>query len=378
MIKKQGIKPFPEKVSKEKVYETIDNLGCVQIDTISVIERAHYLTLWSRLGNYNKNYLDELAYKDKRLFEYWAHAACFIPFKDYRYYLHAMDIRNKEMRKRFVKRTGKDEGVLDAVLNRIKDEGALSSKDFVGPKRKGGWWNRKAEKIAMDYMYGAGILMVSKRVNFQRYYDLTENVLPSGTNTNPPSEDERLDYFLRKTMECLGVVKAEDLRKYYHHHSIKLGLSRKLVDDRLKRMDGLVKCTLEGDNEQHYFLEEDLSKLEQSNDFHFEDVRLFVYFDNMMWNRERIEHLTGFVPKLEIYIPVDQRVYGYYTLPILYGDTLVSRIEPKMNRKEKKLIIKDYWKEESFDETKDYREKLERNVENFAAFHGANKIEWLC
>lgn len=377
MIEKQGITSFPESVSKTKVYDTIDSLGCLQIDTISVIERAHYLTLWSRLGNYEKNHLDELAYKDKKLFEYWAHAASFVPFKDYRFYLHAMDVRKDEMKQRFVKRTGKDVEVLDTVLARIKDEGALSSKDFEGPKRKGGWWNRKTEKMAMDYMYGAGVLMVSERINFQRYYDLPENVLPSSIETTPPSENERLDYFFNKTMDCLGVVKAEDFRKYYHHHSIKLGLSRKQVDDRLKEMDGVEKCSLEGDKEPHYILENDTSKLDETKDFAFDDVRLMIYFDNMMWNRERVEHLTGFVPKLEIYVPTDQRVYGYYTLPVLFGDTLVARIEPKMDRKEKKLIIRGYWKEEGFNETDDYRDKLERNVENFAAFHGADEIEWL-
>jgi uncharacterized protein YcaQ len=377
MIEKQGITSFPESVSKTRVYDTIDSLGCLQIDTISVIDRAHYLTLWSRLGNYEKKHLDELAYKDKKLFEYWAHAACFVPFKDYRFYLHAMDVRKNEMKQRFIKRTGKDVEMLDAVLARIKDEGALSSKDFDGPKRKGGWWNRKNEKMAMDYMYGAGVLMVSDRVNFQRYYDLPENVLPPSIDTNPPSEDERLDYFFNKTMECLGVVKAEDFRKYYHHHSIKLGLSRKQVDDRLKGMEGVIQCELEGDKEAHYILEEDTSRLDETKNFVFDDVRLMIYFDNMMWNRERVEHLTGFVPKLEIYVPTDKRVYGYYTLPILYGDTLVARIEPKMDRKEKKLIIRGYWKEEGFNETDDYRDKLERNVENFAAFHGADEIEWL-
>jgi uncharacterized protein YcaQ len=377
MIQKQGISSFPDLVSKEMVYDTIDNLGCLQIDSISVIERAHYLTLWSRLGNYNKDYLDHLVYKDKKLFEYWAHAACFVPLKDYRFYLHAMDVRKEEMRTRFVRRTGKDEDLLDAVLDRIKKEGPLSSKDFEGPKRKGGWWNRKAEKVAMDYMYGAGILMVSRRVNFQRYYDLQENVLPSSVDTTPPSEEERLDYFFRKTMKCLGVVKAEELRKYYHHHSIKLGLTRKQVVDRLNEMEGLVRCTLEDQKEQNYILEEDIPLLDKTKDFDFEDVRLLIYFDNMMWNRERIENLTGFVPKLEIYVPVDKRIYGYYTLPILYGDTLVARIEPKMERKKKKLIIRGYWKEVFFTETEEYRDKLQRNVENLATFHGAEEIEWL-
>lgn len=377
MIMKQGITGFPESVSKDNVYETIKNLGCLQIDTISVVERAHYLTLWSRLGNYEKGHLDELAYRDKKLFEYWAHAACFVPLEDYRYYLHAMDVRKDEMKAGFVKWTGKDEEVLDQVFQRIKNEGPLSSKDFEGPKRKGGWWNRKAEKMAMDYMYGAGILMVSDRVNFRRYYDLPENVLPSNINLDKPSNDERLDYFMHKTMDCLGVAKADEFRKYYHSHSIKLGMNRKQVDARLKEMDGVTQVALEGDEEPYYILDKDFPQLESTDDFHFDDVRLLIYFDNMMWNRERVEHLTGFVPKLEVYVPAAKRVYGYYTLPVLYGDTLVARIEPKMERKEKKLIIRGYWKEDWFKETDEYGDKLERNVENFAAFHGAEEIEWL-
>lgn len=375
MIMKQGIKEFPETVSKETVYDTIDNIGCLQIDTISVVERAHYLTLWSRLGNYQKDHLDTLAYKDRKLFEYWAHAACFVPFKDYRFFLNSMKEREEEMRPRFQKRTGKDPEILDQVLQRIKDEGALSSKDFEGPKRKGGWWNRKAEKIAMDYMYGAGILMVSDRINFQRYYDIPENVMPSGIDTTAPTEEERKNFFLRKTMECLGACKPEEFRWYYH--AARIGMTRKQVASYVKEMDGVVACTMEGDNEPYYLLEEDIPLLQETENYSFDDVRLLIYFDNFMWKRERIEHLTGFVPKLEIYVPAAKRVYGYYTLPVLYGDTLVARIEPKMDRKEKKLIIRGYWKEDWFNETEEYRDKLERNVEIFADFHGAEEIEWL-
>ena len=113
------------------------------------------------------------------------------------------------------------------------------------------------------------------------------------------------------------------------------------------------------------------------DDFDFDDVRLLIYFDNLMWNRERVQHLFGFESKLEIYLPQDQRVYGYYHLPVLYGDQLVARIEPKMDRKEKKLIIRGYWIEPGFRETDEYREKLEKNLADFAAFHGAEVIEWL-
>ena len=378
MIEKQGITQFPQSNSKKSVVDTISRLGCLQIDTISVIERAHYLTLWSRLGAYDMNHLDESAYKDRNLFEYWAHAACFVPYDDYRFYLHAMKVRQDEMKARFVKRTGKDVEVLDQVLARIKDEGPLSSKDFEGPKRNGGWWNRKTEKVAMDYMYGAGILMVSDRVRFQRYYDLSENVLPSWVAVEPPSDDERTEFFIRKTLQCLGAIKPIDVRKYYHHHSVKLGQTTKQIEERLKGLDGLKEVNVEGDKKKHYCLDEDVKMLQIiDDDFGFDDVRLLIYFDNLMWNRERIQHLFGFESKLEIYLPQDQRVYGYYHLPVLYGDQLVARIEPKMDRKEKKLIIRGYWIEPGFRETDEYREKLEKNLADFAAFHGAKVIEWL-
>ena len=378
MIEKQGITRFPESNNKKSVVNTIRHLGCLQIDTISVIARAHYLTLWSRLGTYDKNYLDESAYKDKKLFEYWAHAACFVPYDDYRFYLHAMTVRENEMRARFVKRTGKDVEVLDQVLARIKDEGPLCSKDFEGPKRNGGWWNRKTEKVAMDYLYGAGILMVSERVRFQRYYDLSENVLPSWVDVEPPTEDERIEFFIRKTLQCLGVIKPVDVRKYYHHHSVKLGQTTKQVEERLEGLAGVTGFKVEGDKNVHYCLNEDVERLETiDGDFGFDDVRLLIYFDNMMWNRERVQHLFGFESKLEIYLPKDQRVYGYYHLPVLYGDQLVARIEPKMDRKNKKLIIRGYWKEPEFKATEEFREKLDGNLADFAAFHEAEKIEWL-
>lgn len=379
MIEKQGITQFPKSNGKKSVVDTINRLGCLQIDTISVIARAHYLTLWSRLGTYDKNHLDESVYRDKKLFEYWAHAACFVPYEDYRFYLHAMKVRKDEMKTRFVRRTGKDVEVLDQVLARIKDEGPLCSKDFDGPKRNGGWWNRKTEKVAMDYMYGAGILMVCDRIRFQRYYDLSENVLPSWVNVEPPSDDDRTEFFIRKTLQCLGAIKPIDVRKYYHHHSVKLDQKTRQVEERLKELDDVRGFKVEGDKNTHYGLDKDIGRLQTiDEDFGFDEVRLLIYFDNLMWNRERVQHLFGFESKLEIYLPQDQRVYGYYHLPVLYGDQLIARIEPKMDRKEKKLIIRGYWTEPGFKETDEYREKLDRNLENFATFHGAERIEWLC
>lgn len=379
MIEKQGINNKVTNANKEDVYNTIEKLGCLQIDTINVIERAHYLTLWSRLGNYKKPYLDNLAYKDRRLFEYWAHAASFVPIKHYRYYLHSMSKRREELLTKLQTRTGRGQKLIDHVLQRIKEEGPLASKDFDSEKKqKGGWWNRKDEKVAMDYLYGAGILAVSYRENFQRYYDFTENVIPSSVDTEPPTDDERILFFIKKTMNCLGVIQPKEAREYYQHWAVHLGRTSSQVEELLKAQEYMTSIEVEGGS-QYYCLQDDVIRLDEiDNDFDYEHVQLFVYFDNFMWNRQRIKDLFGFESKLEIYVPVKERVYGYYHLPVLYGDRIVARIEPKMDRSENKLIIRGYWVENNFTETEDYNNKLMKNLEDFATFHGTKTIEWLC
>jgi len=380
MLEKQGVGRFPDHVDKSDIYDTVYSLGCLQIDTINVVERAHYLTLWTRLGQYDKKDLHEVAYRDRLLFEYWAHSACYIPFKDYRYYIKSMNVRREEMRARFSKRSKADPELLDRVLSRVRDDSPLSSKDFEGPKRRGGWWNWKPAKLALELLFGAGILLIDRRENFQRYYDLTENVLPANVDTAEPDEEERTRFFALKTMSCLGLVKPQEVRKYYHHWSIKLNRTSKQLQELLDRLvseEEAVKHSVDGDKNPYYCLPGDLDRLEElGSGFGFDEVRLFVYFDNMMWNRERIMELFGFERRLETYVPRDQRVYGYYHLPVLYGDRLVARVEPKMDRENNVMIIRGYWVEDGFEPTEDYEDKLSRNIEEFARFHGAEDVEW--
>jgi uncharacterized protein YcaQ len=380
MIEKQRICNPSGSSDKESVYSMVDALGCLQIDTINVVERAHYLTLWSRLGLYEKRSLDALAYEDRRLFEYWAHAACYVPLKDYRYYMHSMEVREKAIINRLNKRTGKGRELVEHVLQRIRDEGPLASKDFDSEKKqKGGWWNRKDEKVAMDYLFGAGVLGIHSREKFQRYYDLMENVLPSWVDTEPPPDDERVWFFVEKTMRCLGVVEPKETRKYYQYWAVNLGRTASQVEELIKKQEDVSSIEVDGESSQYYCLSEDAARLEEiDDDFGFNDVQLLCYFDNFMWNRKRVKSLFGFESKLEIYVPVPERVYGYYHLPVLYGDRLVARVEPKMDRSENKLLIRGYWLEPGFKETEDYRAKFEKNLEDFAAFHGTETIEWLC
>jgi len=381
-IEKQRFGPRRKPVRKEDVLETVRALGCIQIDTINVIERAHYVTLWSRLGSYDKEHLHQLAYEDRLITEYWAHAASYIPLEDYRYFLHRMNIRRAGMEDYVRRRAKTDPEILDQVLKRIKAEGPLAAKDFEYKREEPskGWWSWKPAKVALEGLFAAGILMISRRENFQRHYDLAERVLPPWVDTSEPSEEERIRFFALRTMGCLGLVKAPDIRKYYYHWSISLGRTSKQLQATLEELtdnDEAIELRVEGERQPHYCTPGDADRLQRlmNDDPPNEDVSLLTNFDNLLWNREKVKSLFGFQPKLEVYLPAEQRKYGYYNLPILHGHNLVGRIVPKTDRKNQTLIVHSIWHEPGFEPDDTYKDAFNETLEDFATFNGADKIQ---
>jgi uncharacterized protein YcaQ len=229
-------------------------------------------------------------------------------------------------------------------------------------------------------LLGAGILLVSRRDNFQRYYDLAENVLPGWVDAEPPTEEERVRFFTLRTLGALGAVAAGDAREYYQHWCVRLGRTVKQLEEILHALasEGEVEAVrLQGGRTDYYMLSRDREDAERlQGDWGFDGVRLLNYFDNLMWNRGRIRTLFGFQPKLEVYLPQDQRTYGYYHLPVLYGDRMVARLEPKLMRSEGTLLVRGYWSEEGFEPTDEYHNKLEETLWSLARFSGADGVEW--
>jgi uncharacterized protein YcaQ len=382
MIEKQRFGPRRKPVRKEDVLETVRALGCIQIDTINVIERAHYVTLWSRLGNYDKEHLHQLAYKDRLITEGWAHAASYIPLTDYRYFLHRMNIRRAGMEDYVRRRAKTDPEILDQVLKRVKAEGPLAAKDFEYKREEPskGWWSWKPAKVALEGLFAAGTLMISHRENFQRHYDLTERVIPPWVDTSEPSEGERIRFFALRTMGCLGLIKASDIRKYYHHWSVSLGRTSKQLQATLEELtenDEAIELRVKGERQPHYCTPEDADWIQRlsNGDPSYHGVSLLTNFDNLLWNREKTKSLFGFTPKLEVYLPAEQRKYGYFNLPILHGHRLVGRIVPKMDRKNRTLIVHSIWREPGFEPDEIYKDALKETLEDFASFNGADQIQ---
>ncbi|UCC11657.1 MAG: YcaQ family DNA glycosylase, partial [candidate division WOR-3 bacterium] len=176
---------------KSGTFRVIDTLGYVQIDTISVIERSHHIVLFNRCPDYRHSFLDELLAQDRKIFEYWAHMASYIPMKDYRYYIRKMKRPPQEGSWIDTWLKGNKQ-IIKKVRRRIKKEGALSAHDFadVRDRRRGPWWDWKPAKMALEVLFWRGELMIKERRNFQRVYDLTERILPPGINTTLPRIDE--------------------------------------------------------------------------------------------------------------------------------------------------------------------------------------------
>lgn len=359
---------------KEATLNAIEHLGYVQIDTISVIERAHHHVLWSRQPGYRAEYLHELLAEDRSVFEHWAHAVSYLPMKDYRFYLENFEASRKPPTAKWqMARHASAKPLFKTVLTRIEEEGPLSSRDFedLQSKEKAGWWDWKPAKVALEYLYLQGHLMVSARRNFQRVYDLTERVLPSGTDLSPPSVGERANYQIRQALQSMGLAREAEIAKY-----LKL-CSRAEVRSGLKRLQAegdIVVAGVKGlADETYYTFEETLQASVRPKAPG--SVRILSPFDNLTIQRERMRLLFDFDYTIECYVPERKRQYGYFVCPILWKNQLVARIDMKADRKSRTLQVKKLHHEPNLKDRVGFDRGLWQALDDFARFNGCSKVE---
>jgi uncharacterized protein YcaQ len=359
---------------KEGVAQTIERLGYVQIDTIAVIRRAHHHTLWTRRPDYAPEMLHELQARDRRVFEYWGHAASYLPMSEYRYYLPRMRSfgapRGKWERDR-LERCGH---LMEPVLERIREEGPLTSKDFAPPPgtKRGQWWDWKPAKVALELLFGKGDLMITERRNFQRVYDLTERVLSTDVDTSVPDEDELGRFLVRRALAAYGVAQEREIRDHIHAAERET-ISKSLAD--LVDAGQVIPVEIEGtEGAQDYALPEVLEKSAQI-DQHPGRVVLLSPFDNLIIQRARMRRLFGYDYSLECYQPAAKRQYGYFVLPILWSEQLVGRLDPKADRKRKTLIVRGLFFEPEFADFDAFLPVLAQRLSDFARFNQCESVE---
>ncbi len=363
------------RVKGEKgISQIIDHLGYIQIDTISVVERAHHHTLWNRQNSYKHEHLDTLLSKNRQVFEYWGHAASILPMKDYRFYLPYMKKCQNPTSSWTKKRKNACAPIMEDVINRIKDEGPLGSRDFKSEpgKKPNGWWDWKPAKNALELLFSEGRLMVSGRTGFQKSYDLAERVLPDNINREYPTDIEIGCFFVRRALQSYGMATAKEIRDHIFSadkKSVEIGLSK------MKDTGEVIPVKIKSlDKETYFVLKESLDKLLKLKK-PVSRVQFLSPFDNLIIQRERIERLFDFYYKIECYLPSSKRKYGYFSLPLLWNDQLIGRMDSKADRKSKTLIIRNLVIEENFKDIENLLPDLGNALEKFILVNGCSNLD---
>lgn len=333
MLAAQGLLRRPSKsATKADVLRAIRRMGALQIDTINIVARSPYLVLWSRLGSYDTAWLDELL-AGGSIFEYWSHEACFLPIEDYPLYRHRMldaESQGWHYSKSWVEAHRLEVATL---LDYVRARGAVRASDFERTDGKaGGWWEWKTEKRALEMLFTAGELMIARRQNFQRVYDLRERVLPTWSDEQlPPVEDVRRALAL-KAVRALGVTTAKWVADYFRTDK----RQAKETVATLAAEGHLLTVKVEGWSEPAYVHPSNRKLLHDaaSGKLVPELTTLLSPFDPLVWDRARARSMFGFDYRLECYTPAPKRLYGYFTLPVLRRGALVGRADAKAHRKE--------------------------------------------
>ncbi|WP_057936615.1 winged helix-turn-helix domain-containing protein [Algoriphagus resistens] len=351
---------------KEAVLAALEHLGYIQIDTLSIVERAHHHTLWIRVPDYQVDYLDQLV-EERKIFEYWFHAASYLPIRDFRYALPQM-LRFKRGEARYY--TNVDPKILSYVKDRIRLDGPQKVRDFnpVG-KKSGSWWDWKPAKVALEKLFMQGDLMVSGRKGMEKIYDLTERVLPSAINTTEPSPFEFAEYLVKTHLRAYGAT------------SIKQILYLKRGEALRKNVEFVLQTMLEAKKVRQVIIDGMPAifvlpaLLENSRKIYSPEVQLLSPFDNSVIHRERVEQLFNFSFRLECYTPKEKREYGYFCLPILFGDEFIGRVDCKAHRKIGQLELIHLHILDKHSEVESWLGLFVRAVERFSNFNGCNSLK---
>ena len=366
-----GETPLPS--GKEGVAQAIERLGYVQIDTIAVVNRAHHHTLWTRRPDYDPEMLHDLQVVDRRVFEYWAHAIAYLPISDYRYFVPQMN-RIREQGTPWMRDWREQHGeLMDAVLERIRAEGPLTSKAFEPPPgtKRGTWWDWKPAKRALELLFWQGDLMIAERCNFQKVYDLTERVLPASVDATPPSDEECGRFQVRRALQGLGIARDREILEFVKVADKPI-VRKALVD--LTEAGEVVSIEVEGTKRAPCYalaeqLEAPLGAPIESR------VHVLSPFDGLIIGRVRTEWLFDFDYTLECYLPEAKRKFGYFVLPILFEDRLVGRLDPKADRVAGTLIVRKLWLEPRFEATDEFLSYLGTSLARFAGFNGCASVK---
>lgn len=346
--------------SLSKTLDVIEHLGYVQIDTISVVERAHHHTLWSRVDNYHKDNLNNLL-ENKKIFEYWFHAASYLPMRDYRFALRQMNaVRRGEIK--YFNRG--DSYLMREITAQARSEGAIRSRDFAMMDKPSSqaWWKSGIVKNSIEQLYMQGDLIVSQRSGVEKIYSLTEDYLPLDIDLTEPSLDEYAHYLFETVKRSQGVFTWKQLIHLKTGSVLKQAML-KVLEEQIDAK--LIQQIYLSSGESMYV---DLEAMELASNIP-KEVKILSPFDNLVIHRDRLRSLFNFDYRLECYVKPEKRQYGYFCLPVLYGTDFVAKIDCKVHRDQGILEIVNFYILKTIVNRSDFLERLIVQLEEFALFN---------
>jgi len=363
VVAHQGFATRNRTARAAEVLEAVRRLGAVQLDSISTVDRAHRLTIGSRVGGYDRA-IDSRLLAEGKVFEYWAHEACILPIEDYPLFKRRM-VHLSE-RHWWGRNHDHDPATKAHVLDALREHGALPTRFFEGGGG-GGMWNWKPEKRILEDLFAAGDVVVAGRDGFQRLYALPEQVIPRRYLDAPvPSEDEFVRGYALRAVQGRGALTEAGIME---HCRFKGGV--KFIRPHLERLvsDGLLRREEVADGGPPVFVPADAEL-----DGAVPGGVLLSPFDNLMWDRPFLERVFGFRHLIEVYKREHERVYGYYVLPFLYRDRLVGRADLKADRTEGALQVKAFHLEPGVRRTKALDAAFDKALERLARVAGTATI----
>ena len=330
-------------VDSRRLRRVTDRLAVVQIDSVNVLSRAHYLPYFSRLGAYRRAALDDFTGRRHEVFEYWAHEASYLPVRLHPSLRWRMAAAEEHAWGSMVRIQRERPGYVAELLHRVRGSGPVRASDLAEPRpdRPGTMWNWHAGKVALEWLFYTGALTTRARTtSFERVYDLTERVLPAAVLRTPtPAPADAVRELVRTAARALGVATERDLRDYFR---LRPATARQAIAE-LEEAGELVPVEVAGWGAPAWLD----PAARRPRWIHAR--ALLSPFDSLVWERPRVERIFGFRYRLEIYTPAAQRVHGYYVLPFLLGDRLVARADLKADRQAGVLRVQAVHAEEGVD-----------------------------
>lgn len=346
-------------------HRAIAHLGYVQIDTLSVVERAHHHVLWNRVPDYDPAHSNRLV-GERQIFEYWFHAAAYLPMCDYRYALRRMHAIRTGESPYF---RGGDPQLMKQILARIRADGPMRMRHLdPGTKEAGSWWNQGPGRRSFETLFMRGDLMVCERNGMEKSYDLAERCLPDDVDLRVPTLGEYATYLFETTRRSHGVFTLKQLLHLQAGKDLRDAM-RAVVDE---RVDAGQVSMCKGDDGVTAYV--DVAALGRPMRLRRE-VKILSPFDNLVIHRDRLSALFAFDYRVECYVPAGKRVHGYFCLPVLYGDQVVGRVDCKAHRSEQRLEVIRLHLERDDLERDHFLPELRKALHRFAVFNRCPELD---